>query len=369
MEQLNDDILIQILSYLDLESQKIMIDVHPRFHNLMSHVWRSEYKTVKLSLFESNFTVEHFRHFTESICERVEVLHLRMMNKEHFDVLISNTYPLVHDFRFAIVSNQLLSDKDIPKIVIAFPNIKTFSPHGNFSGLYFTDFLKLERLTLSYCRKFKVNNLATIMNTHLLRELKLGLFDQKTIKSSDISLPVERMTNLESIKIEYDELIWFENHLHGLKNLKELIVRGPNLPNTLNRIVKKMDLITNPRHFNILETCNTKDTLRTAVFNKLRVDALKIVTDNFLLDDVSYFNPRQFQNIKQLYFKNCFIQGKYIFDNLMWYILDVDLVSFEQCIFAFDDYTFNAFKITENRQKVLKVNLYENTCLKTVSLC
>lgn len=367
MEHLNDDILIQILSYLDLESQKIMIDVHPRFHNLISHVWRSEYKTVKLSLFESNFTVEHFRHFIESICERVEVLHLRMMNKEQFDVLISHTYPLVHDFRFAVVSNQLLSDEDVPKIVIAFPNLKTFSPHGNFSGLYFANFPKLERLTLSYCRNFKVNNLATIMNTHLLKELKLGLFDQKTIESSDISLPVERMTNLESLKIEYDELIWFENHLQGLKTLKELIVHGPYQPNSLGRIVQKMDIITNPRHFKILETCNARDTLRTVVLNQLRVDALKIVTDNFLLDNVSYFNPRRFQNIKQLYFKNCFIQGRYIFDNLMWYILGVDLVSFEQCIFAFNDYVFNAFKITENRQKVLKVNLYENTYLKTVS--
>lgn len=367
MEHLNDDILIHILSYLDLKSQKTMLDVHPRFHILMSIVWRSNYKTVRLSLFDANFTVDQFRHFMRSICKSIEVLHLRMMNEEHFEVLISNTYPLVHDFRFSLDPSNM-SDLDIRKIVKVFPNIKTFSPHGNFSGLYFTDFPKLQRLTLSYCRKFRVDNLVAIMKTHLLKEIRLCLFDHKDIESSDIILPVECMKNLELIKIEFDELIWFQDHLKRLMNLKELIVRGPNQPNSLNKIIQKMDLITNPRNFNILETSNARDTLKTVILTELRVDALKIVTDNYLLNDVSFYSPIQFQNIKQIYFKNCFIEGRHIFDSLLSYILNVDLVSIEQCIFAFDNYKFDVSKITENRHKALNVNLYENTCLQTVSL-
>lgn len=368
MEHLNDDILIHILSYLDLQSQKTMLDVHPRFRILMSIVWRSKYKIVRLSLFDSNFTVAQFRHFLQSICKSVQVMHLRLMNEEHFEILISNTYPLVHDFRFSIDPSHMLSDSDIPKIVKVFPNVKTFSPHGNFSGLFFTDFPKLQRLTLSYCRKFKVNNLVGIMNTHLLKEIRLCLFDHKDIESNDLSLSVECLTNLELIKIEFDELIWFQDHLKRLMNLKELIVRGPTQPNSLNKIIQKMDLITNPRHFNILETSNARDTLKTVILAKIHVDALKIVTDNYLLNDVNFYSPLEFENIKRLYFKNCFIQGRHIFNNLISYILNVDLVSFEQCIFDFDNYMFDVSKITENRHKALSVNLYENTCLKTVSL-
>ncbi|KAH8407676.1 hypothetical protein KR222_010409 [Zaprionus bogoriensis] len=367
MEHLNDDILLHILDYLDFQSQRNMVEVHPRFEELLSILWRSKYKTVSMSLFECNFSNEQFRHFLQSICQSVTVLHLRMMNEEHFGVLISYCFPSVHDFRFATVPSRLLSDADIPKIVKAFPNLKTFSPHGNFSGLHFADFPQLERLTLSYCRGFSVENLVNIMRAHLLKELRLCLFDRKSIESSNMSLPVEYMTNLESLKIEFDELSWFEDHLKTLSNLKELTVRVSNQLNTLNLLIIKMDYTNHPRNFNILETCNTSDTLWNVIVAKLRVNSLKIVTDNFLLDDINHFTPSCFENIKQLYFKNCLIKGKNLLDHLMRHILNVEFVSFEQCSFAFDYYGFNVLNITVNRRKALQVNLHENTFLKTVS--
>lgn len=341
--------------------------LHPRFFQLMSIVWCSQYKTVKLSLYEANFSLEHLRHFFRSICNTVQVLHLRMMSLEQYNVLISFIFPKVHDFRFATVPSKLLSDSDIPKLILTFPNLKTFSPHGNFSGRYFTDFPLLERLTLTYCKYFSVENLANVMKERKLKEIKLCLFDRRTIESSHLCLPVASLENLESIKLEVDELPWFEDHLEALNRLSELTVCGSGFMGTLPLLCRKLGCLTQKHHFKILETCNTTDTLCTVIGSKLRVDALKIVTDNYLLEDMGYFSPNNFEYIKQLFFKSCCIQEKKHLNNLMHNIANVELVSFEQCVFTFDNYEFVAAKITEKRNKLLQVNLYQNACVFTVS--
>lgn len=368
MEALTDDVIIRILSYLDIKSQQIMLDLHPRFFNLMPIVWISQYKTVKISLYEAKFSINHLRYFFQSISKTVQVMHLRMMSAVQYEVLLQFIYPKVYDFRFATVPTGLLSDSEIPKLILRFPNLKEFSPQGNFSGRYFTDFPLLERLTLTYCQHFSVENLANVMKVRKLKEIKLCLFDRKTIEESSICLAADSMVNLESIKVELDELPWFEDHLETLDCLSELTISGPGLMGILPSLCRKLGSITEKHHFKILETCNTTDTLWTVIESKLRVDALKIVTDNYLLEDLGYFTPKSFEYLKQLFFKSCCIQEMIYLNNLMHNIANIDLVSFEQCVFTFDNYQFITAKIVEKRKKLLQVNLFQNTCVFTVSI-
>ncbi|XP_017865306.1 PREDICTED: uncharacterized protein LOC108615368 [Drosophila arizonae] len=365
MESLTDDVLIRILSYLDINSQQIMLNLHPRFFNLMPIVWISQYKKVKMSLFEAKFSIDDLRYFFKSISKTVQVMHLRMMSAEQYMVLLEFIFPKVYDFRFATVPSRLLSDSDIPKLIMTFPNLKEFSPQGSFSGRYFTDFPLLERLTLTYCQHFSVENLANVMKVRKLKEIKLCLFDRMTIQKNPICLPADSLANLESIKVEIDELPWFEDHLETLDCLSELTISGPGLMGILPVLCRKLGSITEKHHFKILETCNTTDTLCTVIESKLRVDKLKIVTDNYLLEDLGYFSPSCFEYLNQLFFKSCCIQEKRYFNNLMHNIANIELVSFEQCVFTFDNYQFIAAKIGEKRKKLLQVNLFQNTCVCT----
>jgi len=242
----------------------------------------------------------------------------------------------------------------------------TFSPQGNFSGVHFTDIPLLERLTLTYCRMFLVGNLINVMTTHQLKEIKLCMSDQRFYQSIYLKLPLECVKYLESIKIDIDELLWFQDHLKEIKNLKELTICGPRQKRTLDVLFCKLGCFTEKRHFKILETCNSTNTLDTVISANVSVDALKIVTDNYLLEDMRLFANQSYDNIKQLYFKTCCIQDKRSLNSLMLNMVNVDFVSFEQCLFTFDNYKFMVSQIIQKRNKPLQVNLYQNAFEETV---
>ncbi|EDW01749.1 GH21614, partial [Drosophila grimshawi] len=366
MEALNDYVVIRILSFLDLKSQQIIIGLHPRFYTLMAIVWRSQYKTVSMSLYEANFSNEALRYFFRNICNTVQVLHLKMVSLEQFEELTSNVFPKVHDFRIGTSSRQLLTDSDIPIIIKSFPSLRTFSPQGVLSGKYFADIPLLERLTLTYCKRFCVQNLQIIMKTHKLKEIKMCLFDERTIRSSNINLPPECMENLESIKIELEELAWFSANLSELKCLKEFILCGTRGMAPYPLICRKLRGLILNQHLNILETCNTTHILGTVIRANLQVDSLKIVTDNSLFHDIAQFRTEDYANIKKLYLKSSYIEKSAYLNSLMYNIGNLELVSFEQCVFGFDNYEFVASAIAEKRTKPLQVNIYQNSCLQTV---
>lgn len=360
MEVLNDDIIIRILSDLDLQSQTTILSVHPRFFNLMSFVWSSQYKTVNLSLFEADFSTEQLDHFFQSICNTVKVIRLRLMTWEQYEVLTSKVYPKVHDFRFATLPSNLLTDADIPKIIKSFPNLTTFSPQGNFSGVHFSKFRQLERLTLTYCKKFVLGNLVNIMKSVQLIELNLCMSDSRSYQFIDLKLPMECVENLESIKFDLEELPWFQDRLKDMKNLKELTFYGPEERNTLKLLLKELGCSTKNLHLKILETCNATETFRTVISAGVRIDVLKIVTDDLKLQDHQHFASRHFDNINQLYFKSCFIEEKGSFNSLMFNIDNVEFLSFEQCLFYFNNYKFDVAEIIQSRNKPLQVNLHQN---------
>ncbi|KAH8371019.1 hypothetical protein KR093_005929 [Drosophila rubida] len=367
MEILNDDILIRIFGYLDLKTQENLTTVHPRFHDLMPIVWMTQYKTVNLSLFEANCSVGFFERFLETICKIVKSIRLRMMTWEYYEVLISKSYPQVEDFRFSTIPSNLLNDDEIPKMVKSFPNLRTFSPQGKLCGAHFVTFSKLERLTLTYCSRFFLNNLTLIMKVCKLKEIKLCMSDQRHFQSISFRLPFECVEHLESIKIDIDELPWIYRHLCKLQHLKELTICGPRQRSTLYFLVDRLDCFRLKRNLKILETCNATNTLATVVCAAIQVDALRIVTDNYLLDDMGFFTSQSFVNIKELYLKTCSIAERSNFNSLMNSIEHLDLISVEQCLLGFNDYKFEVPEIVLNRFKPLRINLYQNIFEPTVS--
>ncbi|KAH8297195.1 hypothetical protein KR044_006243 [Drosophila immigrans] len=367
MDVLNNDTLIRIFGYLDFKTQQIVSTIHPRFYDLMPIVWISQYKTVNISLFEANCTVGYFEHFLESIRNTVKVIRLRMMTWEHYEVLISKIYPKVEDFRFSTIPSNLLNDEDIPKIAKSFPNLLTFSPQGHFCGAHFITFPKLERLTLTYCSRIFLSNLLIILKVCKLKEIKLCMSDRNHFQSIAFRLPLDCVQHLESIKIDIDELPWFERHLSNLQHLKELTICGPRQSSTLYFLIDRLDCFRHKRHLKILETCNATNTLGTVIRAAIHVDALKIVTDNYLLDDMGLFANQTFENIKELYFKTCCIGERRSFESLMHNIEHVQLISVEQCVFGFDNYEFEVPQIVQNRVEPLHVNLFQNTFESTVS--
>ncbi|XP_051860075.1 uncharacterized protein LOC127565469 [Drosophila albomicans] len=360
MDILNDDTLMRIFGYLDLKSQQIITTIHPRFYDLMPNVWILQYKTVNISLFEANFSSESFEYFLEAIRCTVKAIRLRLMTWEHYEVLISKIFPNVEDFRFSTVPSNLLTDIEIPKIAKSFPNLRTFSPQGHFCGVHFNTFPKLERLTLTYCRRFFINNLLIIMKVCQLKEIKLCMSEQHHFQSVAFRLPFDCVQHLESIKIDIDELPWFERELSKLQHLKELTICGPRQRSTLYFLIDKLDCFRHKRHLKILETCNASNTLGTVINAGLQVDALKIVTDNLLLDGFGFFTNQMFANIKELYFKTCSISEEHSFESLIHNTRHLELVSVEQCLFGFDNYKFDIPQIVQNRFQPIRINLYQN---------
>ncbi|KAH8252692.1 hypothetical protein KR032_001258, partial [Drosophila birchii] len=358
---LPDDVLILILEQLDLSTQLKMTRVHIRFLALMPRVWRSQCRSMRLSLIELRLSHKDLRFFLGSNQETFQELRLKMANRENFNILTSFTFPNTHDFRFSTHS-FVLQDSDIPRIIRAFPNLKTFSPHGNFTGQHMQDFPHLENLTLSYCSKFKVGNLISILETRQLKGLKLDIFDDVDFMKT--KLPLEGIRHLEFLQCDTGEMAgWFLEHMEHLTKLKKLLFCG-----LINWQVFKSALNTSHRKSIKCVQLNTSDADIHYLFHGLPVQIHSLQMTHAIIPFNKMPNSTLNFNISQIYIQNSAISTQEIFDKWLTDLKTLEILGLERCTFGFGDYTFLVPDIVKNRSTALHLHLHENVYLDSVGI-
>ncbi|XP_016958540.2 uncharacterized protein LOC108030245 [Drosophila biarmipes] len=345
---LPDDALIVILGYLELPMQLGLTQVHPRFLDVMPLVWRSCNKSANLPLIELHLSDKNLRFFLGSTQRSLNALRLKMEKQSNFDILTDYVFPNLKDFRFSTHSFSL-TDSDLPKLLRSFPNLTTFSPHGKFTGKHFVDFRFLDNLTLSYCSKMEVDHLVHILKARSLRSLKLALFDIDLPQSTD--LPWEGIKNLELLQGYSWELErWFLSKLEHLKHLKQIILCDHDDDGFLEKVI----MSANRSSIKMLEI-NAGMPL-FYVIKRLRVPCKIMKVAGYHL----YFYDGSFENITELYLRNCHFPKRNIFEIMMQQLKTCEIFGLQHCQFSFKEFSFVALEIGSGRRTKLNVHLGEN---------
>ncbi|KAH8285345.1 hypothetical protein KR054_008030, partial [Drosophila jambulina] len=358
---LPDDVLILILGQLDLLTQLKMTHVHIRFLMLMPRVWRTQCRSTTLSLIELRLSDKDLRFFLDSNQETFQVLRLKMERRVNFDILTGYIFPNIHDFRF-LTHSFLLHDSDIPRIIRSFPNLRTFSPHGRFTGQHMQDFQRLENLTISCCSNFRVRNLIPILETHKLKGLKLDRFDDEHFKET--KLPLEGIRHLEVLQCDTGEMAgWFLEHMEQLTKLKKLIFCG-----VINWDVVRNVLNSSHRREIKCVQLNTSGADILYLFNSLTVQihtlqmAFETVPLNRMPSSTVNFN------INQIYLKNSAIPTQEYFDKFLKDCKKLEIIGLDSCTFGFPQYTFSVQEIVKHRGTALHLHLHQNVYLDSMGV-
>ncbi|KAH8275680.1 hypothetical protein KR026_012479, partial [Drosophila bipectinata] len=347
-----DDVLYLILSYLDLKTQLKAIRVHSRFLYLIPHVWRLYCKNMVIV---EPILLEDLSLLLKNTWNTMTHLRFRTDDREHFEELTNYVYPNVEDFRFATLSFRL-EDSDMIKIVDSFPNIRTFSPQGNFSGAYMTGFQHLEHLTLSYCSKICALKLSSILSTLLPKSLKLDIFDHKHIQR--YSMPLVAIANLEVLHCDSSELTgWFLNKLDKMFKIKTL------------KISNRMgDFLVRQILFELSQTRSKVKSLELALpdlaaltlplYVEMQFETVVIISEN--LDRIG-FNHIEIPNIKRLYLISSRITQEDDFGHFIKALKAAEFVCLKDCQFGFMKYTFSGKDIAQNRSTKLNLCIIKNS--------
>ncbi|KAH8348725.1 hypothetical protein KR084_010197, partial [Drosophila pseudotakahashii] len=347
---LPDDVLILVFQYLELPTQLRLTDVHPRFLEVMPHVWRSRDKSANLSLIELHLSDKDLRFFLESTQRSLNALRLKMEKQSNFDIFTEFVYPNLKDFRFSTHSFSL-NDSDLPKIIKSLPKLTTFSPYGKFTGQHFEEFEFLENLTLSYCSKMQVSKLIDILKVRKLKGLKLAVFDVNHTSRFGFDLPWEGIKNLEFLQCYTWELEnWFLPKLGDLKDLKQIILCDHDEDGFIQRVlmsanrssIKMIEINAGMPYFHVIKNLNVPCKIMKVACYHL------------------YSYDKGFENITEVYLKRCHFPKKAVFENMMQHLKSCEILGLEYCQFDFKEITLIARDIGEGRSTKLNMHLYEN---------
>ncbi|KAH8262276.1 hypothetical protein KR038_010214, partial [Drosophila bunnanda] len=353
---LPDDVLILILRKLDLITQLKMTHVHIRFLILMPRVWRLQCRSMTLSLIELHLSDQDLRFFLGSNREGFQVLRLKMEKRVNFDILTGYIFPNIHDFRFSTHSFWLF-DSDIPRIIRAFPNLRTFSPHGRFTGQHMKEFPSLENLTVSFCTNFKAANLIPILETRKLRGLKLDLLDEEHFRET--KLPLEGIRHLEILHCDTGEMVgWFQEHMEQLTKLKKLIFCSRINWDVVRRVLNS----SNRKSIKCVQ-------LRTSgadieyLFHGLTVPirTLQMTVAVVPLNEMP--NTKLNININHIYLRKCIVPIEEYFDKLLRDLKTLEILGLDSCLFGFQDYKFSVQDIVKDRRIALHLHSHQNNYL------
>ncbi|XP_070142382.1 uncharacterized protein [Drosophila kikkawai] len=342
---LPDDVLIHILKQLCLQTQLNLTRVHIRFLRIMPHVWRSQCKIINFSSIKLPLRDDDLRFFLASNQQTFEVVILKYYHV--FNMLTDYVFPNIHD----LVLGSHLKNFCVHKAIKNFPNLRSFTPIGGFTGEQFENFIHLESLTLTFCESFEKRNLLPILEACKLKTLKLGRFNNMFHQEMD--LPFEGIQFLEVLKCNQWEMKWFMKDLKNLARLKHIILCGK----FDDRFIK--DVLTEVAEKSIKSVeFNDEVTNFMFIMDNLngRIQSVKVL-DNWLLFDGGYGNLKA---IKELYLKKCSTDDVHVLDTLFSLKFCETLVIEHFTSEQIFEYTLDTCRIARGRRTKLHVYLYKN---------
>ncbi|XP_065369318.1 uncharacterized protein LOC135961700 [Calliphora vicina] len=357
MNSLNTDCLIEIVKFLNLKDQVTLNQVDSSLQLAVTTLWLIKYKHIHINFLEVPLTNQEFWIFLKTIKDAVEVLQLRFLTKDKYEIMKQFCFKRVHNFRFTLSKPYFLEDNDLKDLRKMLPNLKAFSPHGNLSGLYMDEWPLLKDLNLSFCFKLEMQHFHTIINQLKLEKLKLNVFPNNN-QFEQMNLLDAQLEYLKYLELNTYEFYYFL--AKPLKALKELIITNHYNPRQLFDVLLS---IWQAKDIRLVETANVDNILVNSVEMHLNVEQLTIVNDENPLPSNIISSLHLLTDLRKLRFKSCQIKSKN-FINLLKNTPQLQDISFEHCQFDVANICVKVEEIITNRSEKLRLNMFENRLME-----
>ncbi|EDW87864.1 uncharacterized protein LOC6527059 isoform X1 [Drosophila yakuba] len=154
IENLNDDCLLKIVEYLNLEEQlQLWKSSEPasRMRSVISYSWQREAEhSVDQETFKDNYEV--LDEFLQCIRCTVAELTLRYLAMDQLERWKGHTFPNVRQLTYlGDESSEIDGDADIGILVDCFPQLEAIGLSGNTSGNHISRWRNIRRLDLQLC--------------------------------------------------------------------------------------------------------------------------------------------------------------------------------------------------------------------------
>ncbi|KNC27334.1 hypothetical protein FF38_07243, partial [Lucilia cuprina] len=353
MDSLNNDCLIEIIKYLNLKDQITLHQVNNGLQVTVTSLWLLKYKHVHINFLEVPLSNQEFGLFLKTIQDIVEVLQLRFLTQDKYEIMKEFYFPQVKNFRFTLSKPYFMKDSDIKDLKQILPNLNAFSPHGNLTGLYMEEWSSLKDLNLSFCFKLEMLHFQTIINTLKLEKLKLNVFPNNN-QFEQMNLVDAQVEDLKYLELNTYEFYYFL--AKPLKALKELVITNHYNPRQLFDVLLS---IWKANKIRLVETANVDNILVNCLEMHLNVEELTIVNDENPLPANTITSLRLLTNLRKLRFRSCQIKSNN-FVNLLKNTPQLNEISFEQCHFDVANICVKVEEIAVNRTEKLRLNMLEN---------
>ncbi|KAH8350764.1 hypothetical protein KR084_011031 [Drosophila pseudotakahashii] len=154
IDNLNDDCLLKIVEYLNLEEQlQLWKSSEPssRLRSVLTYTWQHQ---TDHSLDQETFegSPDILLEFLQSIRLTVAELTLRYLNLDQLKHWKNHTFPNLRDLTYmGDENNDMEGDSDIAILVNCFPQLEGIGLSGNASGQHISQWRNLRRLDLQLC--------------------------------------------------------------------------------------------------------------------------------------------------------------------------------------------------------------------------
>lgn len=351
MNSLNTDCLIEIVKFLNLKDQISAYQVNTQLQVAVTSLWLIKYKNVHLNFLDLPINEDELCIFLRAVQDIAEVLQLRFINKDKYEILKKFCFQGVHNFRFTLRKPYFMEDEDLKDMLKIVPNLRAFSPHGYLTGLYMDQWPLLKDLNLSFCFKLEMLHFQNLMSKLKLEKLKLNIFPNNN-QFEQMNLTEALVEDLKYLELNTYEFYYFL--AKPLSSLKKLIITNHYNPRQLFDVILS---VWQAQQIRLVETANVDNILVNCVEMNLNVEELTIINDENPLPSNVIPCLQLLSDMRKLRFKNCAIKSE-DFVNLLKNIPQLREISFEHCQF---DMANLCVKVEDlNRREKLRLNMYEN---------
>ncbi|XP_017005371.2 uncharacterized protein [Drosophila takahashii] len=207
IDNLNDDCLLKIVEYLNLEDQVQLwksSESSSRLRSALSYAWqRQTNHTVNRKTFEGNPDVLH--EFLRSIRLTVAELSLENLNMDQLKQWKNHTFPNMRDLSYTVHrDNKMEEDSDIAILVNCFPLLEGFEVCANASGQHISQWRNLRRLDLQLCWYLTTQNFEEICQS--LGNLQTLKIQWLIHEEDDFVRAISSLKELEELELHIYDL-------------------------------------------------------------------------------------------------------------------------------------------------------------------